>query len=192
MLEIGAYTTNIDVIKSCFFRNSSKKKPTFVSNLLLITYKYRYMHSFKSKHFPTTNKPFMVVQEAAMYYYAIISVFVMLGIILLMQAGKEILWFAMFGFSLAIFLGNVLARVKLRKMYAEIFFAGEHVSLISVYDILFPKQKEAFPLRFANPGRSHTSISFHFNDQIVVLNREDWEEFDLIWEAFFDVNQEVI
>lgn len=134
----------------------------------------------------------MVVQEAAMYYYALISVFVMLGIILLMQAGKGILVFAMVGFTLAIVIGNVLARVKLRKMYAEIFFVGEHVSLISVYDILFPKQKEAFPLRFANPGRSENRLSFHFNDQIIVLNKEDWEEFDLIWEAFFDVNQETL
>ncbi len=150
------------------------------------------MHSFKSKHFPSTSKPFLIVQEAAMYYYALISVFVMLGIILLMQAGKDILGFAVIGFAVAILMGNVLARVKLRKMYAEIFFAGEHVSLISVYDILFPKQKEAFPLRFANPGRGQTTISFHFNDQIIVLQKEDWAEFELIWEAFFELNQEVV
>lgn len=134
----------------------------------------------------------MVVQEAAMYYYALISVFVMLGIILLMQAGKDILGFAIVGFILAISLGNLLAQVKLRKMYAEIFFVGEHVSLISVYDILFPKQKEAFPLRFTNPGRTPNTLSFHFNDQIIVLKKEDWAEFELIWEAFFDINQETL
>ena len=77
-------------------------------------------------------------------------------------------------------------------MYAEIFFVGEHVSLISVYDILFPKQKEAFPLRFTNPSRSENRISFHYNDQIISLKKEDWEEFDLIWEAFFDINQEQV
>lgn len=143
------------------------------------------MNSFRSRHFPSSKNPIMLVQEYAMYYYAVFMIFLLMAIVLKMFAGNgSIMGLGIGGVLIAMGFGNVAAVVTLRKTYAQIFFVGEHFSLISVYDILFPKQKPAFPLRYANATRTQDTLSFHFNDQIITLVRADWEDLDLIWEAF--------
>ncbi|RMG27363.1 MAG: hypothetical protein D6730_07350 [Bacteroidetes bacterium] len=126
----------------------------------------------------------LILQEQAIYYYAIFSLVVMVGVMLKIYFGHDVLWFGVIGFALAIALGNMMAYIKLHKSIAEVFFVQDHFSLISVYEILFGSQNQAFPLRYANPQRDANGISVHYNDQIIYLKEEDWEDFDLIWEWF--------
>lgn len=146
------------------------------------------MHTYRSAHYPTTKNAFFLLQERALYYYAVLMMVVILVVVLKMfGGGGSVLWVGLGGVLGAMLLGNVAAVVSLRKTYAEIIFVGEHFSLISVYDILFPQQqRKAFPLRFANPGRTSQQLSFHFNDQIITLDQQDWEDFELIWNDFLN------
>ena len=123
----------------------------------------------------------MIVQEYAMQYYAILMLFVMAAVMLKVYVGQNPLWWGIFGTAAAIGLGNIMAYVNLNRNYAEIFFVNEHFSLISVHEILNEKKNDAFPLHYANAQRIEDEITLHFNDQIVTLKAEDWEEFDLIW-----------
>jgi hypothetical protein len=110
----------------------------------------------------------------------------MLGLVVKMAAHESFLGIAVVGLLGSVILGNLFAIVKLKKTYAEIFFVGEHFSLISVHDILFSQQKKAFPILYANPQRNEQFISFHFGDQIIQINRREWENPDALWEAFWD------
>ena len=139
------------------------------------------MTSFRSKHFPRSRNPLVVLQEQAMRYYTVMVFFVMLGIMVRVYTGKEILWFGILGMALSILLGNLIAYVQLRRNIAEIFFVNDHFSLISVYEILYGKENLSFPLMYANPNRTESEITLHFNDQVIVLKQDDWEDFDLIW-----------
>ncbi|MBX7240290.1 MAG: hypothetical protein K1X92_00980 [Bacteroidia bacterium] len=145
------------------------------------------MKSFKSHHYPDSRQKFLIIQENAIYYYGFFMIIVMLGLVLRMFSGESILLFGVVGVFLSMGLGNIAAVVKLKKTYAEIFFVGEHFSIISIYDILFAKEKQAFPLRYASPNRNGDEIHFTFNDQIIVFKKEDWEKFDEIWAAFFEL-----
>lgn len=145
------------------------------------------MNSYKSHQYPTTRNPILMLQEKAMFYYAVFCGGMLAGLMLLMQSGVSSwisLIYAIAGLLISVGLGNVFAAVKLKKTYAQIFFVGENVSLISVYDILFPGDRPAFPLRFTNPLRSESVLSFHFKDQIIVLKKEDWDDFESIWQQF--------
>jgi len=127
----------------------------------------------------------VVVQEIAMQYYATFMMFIMAGVLVQVYAGKQVLAFAVIGGLGSIALANAIAYVSLRKRYAEIFFMDDHFALISVYEVLFKDEKSlAFPTKYASPSRSEDQIHFHFHDQIIVLYREDWEDFDLIWQYF--------
>lgn len=140
------------------------------------------MTKFRSKHFPGSDKRIVLVQEYAMQYYATFALIVMLGVLVKVYVGQSVLWFGIIGMGLSIVLGNMLAYVRLKKSIAEIFFVQDHFSLISVYEILFGAENTAFPLRYANAQRTAEGISLHFNDQVINLKREDWEDFDLIWD----------
>lgn len=131
-----------------------------------------------------------------MYYYAVLLSIVMVLVIMRLhslqyQIDATLIICGLLGFFGSLYVGNRLAIVKLRKTYAQIFFVGTDISLLSVYDILNPQEKQAFPLRFANPIRIEDEISFHFNDQIIRLRKEDWNEFELIWECFCSYNEVV-
>lgn len=148
------------------------------------------MTSFQSKNFPTSKNGILVLQGFAMQYIAGFNVVLMLGILVKVVsqgAGMDILWIAVIGELIAVGLGNLLAYAKLKKAYAQIFFVNEHFSLISVYEILFKRENNAFPLRYANPrlDGEQNIMTIHFNDQIITLRREDWEEFDLIRDYLF-------
>lgn len=140
------------------------------------------MTSFKSKHYPASSNSLMVIQDIAMRYYAVLALIVMAAVMVKISIGQSPLWVGVLGFIGAIIMGNAIAYVQLRKQYAQIFFVKQHFSLISVYEILYKKENNAFPLRYANPTRSEDQINLHFNDQIITLDRDDWEDFDLIWE----------
>ncbi len=148
------------------------------------------MTSFHSKHFPNSKNGLLVLQGFAMQYIGGFNVVLMLGILVKVVsqgAGLNILWIAVIGEIIAVGLGNLLAYAKLKKTYAQIFFVNEHFSLISVYEILFKRENNAFPLRYANPrlDGEQNILTIHFNDQIITLRREDWEEFDLIRDYLF-------
>lgn len=143
------------------------------------------MTSFQSKHFPRSKNGVLILQEYAMQYYGALNILLMLAIIVKVYSGgleQTVLWLAVIGELIILGLGNLLAYGKLRRTIAEIFFVNDHFSMISVYEILFKGENNAFPLIYANPTMTpeQDSITVHFNDQIITLYRRDWDEFDLI------------
>ena len=145
------------------------------------------MTKFRSRHYPSSNRKFLVVQELALRYYGIIAVFIMIGVLTMLQSrqdGSLLFWFVIGGMFFAVIMGNLLALVKLRKSWAELFFVGSSFTLLSTYDILYGAEPLSFPVAYANASRSPQNqdiISIHYTDTIIVLKREDWEDFDLIW-----------
>lgn len=141
--------------------------------------------SFKSTHFPKNRNRLAISQEYAMVYYGGFTFVVMLLVMVSVSnggGGKGVLFWAIGGEVIALLLANMMAFSKLKRSYAQIQFVNDHFSLISVHDIIYENEHHAFPLRYANPSRSDDKISFHYNDQIVDLHREDWgDNFDLIW-----------
>jgi hypothetical protein len=125
-----------------------------------------------------------VVQEYAMSYYAGLSFIVMLGAVLRINAGKDILLFALIGEGVAIFLGNVLSTAAMKRKIAEVLFVSESFSLISVHDLVYKSPPLSFPLKFANPVRMGDTIQVHYLDQVLTLKKEDFDDFDLIWNWF--------
>jgi hypothetical protein len=143
------------------------------------------MASFRSTHYPRSKNTFVITQEYAMRYYAVLMFITLIGAVIRSYKDKDMMIFAVFALVGCILLGNLLAHVKLKRSIAEIFFVNDGFSIISVHDILHQSPKRSFPLRFANPTRTQDQIQFHFEDQIMHLKREDWEdEFDLIWNWF--------
>ena len=124
-----------------------------------------------------------------MTYYAAISFMVMLGAVLRMNAGKDILWFGLIGEAIAIFMGNILATASMKRRIAEVLFVSESFSLISVHDILYKTPPVSFPLKFANPVRQGDQIQVHYQDQVLMLKKEDFDDFDLIWNWLISVPQ---
>jgi hypothetical protein len=122
-----------------------------------------------------------------MQYYAAFNMILMLIILVQIISGAGGMMLALWGLAgelVAIALGNWLAYGRMRRSYAEIFFVGDHFSLISVYEMLFSRQEQrpAFPLAYANAGLSPEGdvLTFHFNDQVISLYRRDWDNFDLM------------
>jgi len=149
------------------------------------------MTNFKSKHYPKSSNGVLIMQEYAMQYYAGINMLIILGVLLKLYGtygSGSLLYFVLGGEVLALVLGNVLAYGSMRRNYAELFFLKDHFSAISVYDMLFSQDKEptAFPLVYANAhmDSEEKKLSFTFNDQIITLRKENWEEFDLIYNYF--------
>lgn len=125
-----------------------------------------------------------------MQYYAAFNVVIML--LLLVQIlsggmGLELLWWVIIGEAIALGLGNLLGRARLRRTFAELFFVNDHFALISVHAILSREEPQAFPLKFANAELDPEGdrLTLHFHDQVLSLSRADWEEFDLVCAYFF-------
>jgi hypothetical protein len=138
--------------------------------------------SFRSRHYPKSVSPFRIRQEYAMRYYAALLFIVMIGSVLRIQTGHDGVYFGLVGIVLAIMAGNVMAKVELRRSIAEVFFINDGLSIISIEDILQQSAKRSFPLRFTDPTRTVSQIQFNFEDQIITLNKADWDaDFDLIW-----------
>lgn len=120
-----------------------------------------------------------------MQYYAAFNVVIMLAVLVQVATqgfAPESLWIVLVAEAIALGMGNLLAQAKLKNTYAEIFFVNEHFSLISVHEILNEQQNHAYPLLYANPAYDpeREQLTLHFNDQVVTLKREDWDDFDLI------------
>ncbi len=148
------------------------------------------MTSFHSKKYPQSRNGLVVLQSYAMQYFAGFNIIIMLGALLrIVSQGPEstLLWWVLIGEVIAVGMSNLLSYASLKRTQAEIFFVNEHFSLISVYEILFKRENNAFPTRYANPQLSgdQQSLTIHFNDQLITLKREDWAEFDLIRDYFY-------
>ncbi len=139
------------------------------------------MTSFKSKYYPRSSSKWLVYQEYAMRFYAFFMLVIMLGVLVKIYLGEGILWFSMIGTVVSLGLGNILAYAKLKRDIAEIFFLDKHFAIISVYEILFGRKQQVFPLMYANAVMGQEEIVLHYNDQVLQLHKEDWEDFDLIW-----------
>lgn len=131
----------------------------------------------------------LTLQEYAVQYYAgfnLLIMFYALAQISSGQSGPNLLWVVVVAEVIALTLGNMLALAKTRRSYAEVFFLNDHFSLISVHEILFSPQNQAFPLVYATPSMDPDGDKFtvHFNDQIIPFYRKDWDDFELIWGWF--------
>ncbi|MFK7972543.1 MAG: hypothetical protein AB8F95_19385 [Bacteroidia bacterium] len=141
--------------------------------------------SFQSNNYPEHTNRFAMVQNTAMTYYAAIALVIMLAVVVTISqgsGGQEIALIVAVAAGAGVFIANALAQANLRRTYAQIRFVGDHFSLISVHDILSDDDNHAFPLRYAAPSRlSNDKIQLHYADQVITLNREDWDDFDVIW-----------
>jgi hypothetical protein len=140
---------------------------------------------FRSRHYPRKANKVVVKQEYAMKFYAMFAAVVMMLAVLRMQSGHGILWFSLIGMVLAVVLGSFFANAQMERQVAEILFVNDSFSIISVKDALHQGPTGRFPLHFSNPHRTENTITFTYEDRILTLKREDWEdEFDLIWNWF--------
>lgn len=141
--------------------------------------------SFQSVHYPESTNRFAIQQNKAMTYYAAIALIIMLGVVVTISQGSGGQQFALIvaiAAGVGVFMANALAQASLRRTYAQIRFVGDHFSLISVHDILSEDDNHAFPLRYAAPSRLSTDIiQIHYSDQVILLHRKDWSDFDIIW-----------
>ena len=112
----------------------------------------------------------------------------MIGVLVKLTYRQPIFWFAFVGAALALALGNAVAYVMMHRKKAEIFFVGDSFSIISVSEITSKTPIPSFPIKFANPSRVGSDIHLHFQDEVVILKRDDWEELDLIWDYLNPVN----
>lgn len=141
--------------------------------------------SFRSRHYPPKRSILLIQQDYALRYYAILTFVVMIIVILRINTGKEPLVIGLVGEGIALILANLIANVQLRRRVAEIFFVNDGFSVISIHAALHQTPAPSFPLKFANPTRTTNTIQFHYEDQIMILNRDDWgEDFELIWNWF--------
>ncbi|MEO1448395.1 MAG: hypothetical protein AAFV07_02645, partial [Bacteroidota bacterium] len=150
----------------------------------------RLLHSFKSTYYPKSRNNLQISQEFAMQYYGAFNIVIMLGVMVHIVGngvGMKLVGWVIAAEAIALILGNLFAYAQMRKSFAQIFFVNEHFSLISIYDILNDEPHTAFPLRLASPQISadQNRLSLHFNDQVITLKREDWEDFDLIRDWLF-------
>ncbi len=148
------------------------------------------MTSFRSRFYPSHTNALMLRQEHAMNYYAGFTAALMLGILVMVVSGKgtfALLAFSLIGAVVSIVMGNVLAGVKLNRLPAEIFFIEDQFSLISVQALLDQSEHEVFPLAYASAISNGNVLQFHFQDQVLTIRREDWEEFDLICQWMYAV-----
>lgn len=139
------------------------------------------MTSFKSRYYPANSQRIVIIQEYALRYYAFFFIVFMLLIMLRILSGKEIIFEAIAGAIGSVVLGNMIAYGAMKRRIAEIFFVNDSFSVVSVHDILYRKPGQSFPLRMANVFRSGDEIQFTYGDQIMRIQKEDWEAFDLIW-----------
>ena len=140
------------------------------------------MTNFKSKYYPHTAQKIVVIQEYALRYYATFFTLFMIFILLRIMSGKEIILESLLGAAGSIILGNIFAYGSMKRRIAEIFFVNDSFTVVSVHDILYTKPGQSFPLRMANPFRSGSEIQFTYGDQIMRIQQEDWEGFDVIWQ----------
>lgn len=119
-----------------------------------------------------------------MQFYGAGMLLVMLGVMLKVYLGQNVLGFALIGTVLSLLLGNLLAYSQLKRQVAEVFFLDKHFAVLSVYEILFGHENHVFPLHYASPSRDGTTLSIHYLDRIVQLQKKDWEDFELIWDWF--------
>ncbi len=143
----------------------------------------RTMNSFKSKYYPRSGNKVFMFQEYAVRYYGIFFAVYFIYIALLIFQGGEIGIGAIIGLLLCLVFGNFFTYAFLKRKIAEVFFVDETVTVITIYDILFREPGKPFPLRLVNPFRTGNEITFTFQDQILSLEKEDWEGFELLWES---------
>ena len=139
------------------------------------------MTDFKSRFYPSTSQRFVIIQEYALRYYAGFFTVFMIFIMLRILSGKEIVFEAIVGAVSSVLLGNMIAYGVMKRRIAEIFFVNDTFTVVSVHDILYRTPGQSFPLRMANPFRTGDEIQFTFGDQIMRIYKEDWPEFDLVW-----------
>ena len=142
------------------------------------------MTSFRSKNYPHSRNRWLIYQEYAMQYYAGVMLLVMMGVMVKIYLGQSLLTFTLLGTGVAVIIGNLLAYASLKRQVGEVFFLEKHFAILSTHEILYGHENHVFPLEYANPTRSGSTITVHYFDRIVSLEKKDWEDFELVWEYF--------
>jgi len=140
--------------------------------------------AFRSKEYPESQNRFMVLQQFAQNYYATFGIVIILGCVLMIFSGKLYLWSTIFATLIMMSFANILADVKVKSAYAEIFFVQDNFYLLTIDEVLGGKRKGSFPLSYASAYRTEDSITIHYHDLVVHLDRKNWPDLDVIWEWF--------
>ena len=105
----------------------------------------------------------------------------MVAILIRVANHLPIFYWGITGVLSSLVLGNLFAVVSLQRNFAEIFFVSGHFCLITVDELLFQRKNEVFPLSYASPSRDQNQITLHYHDRVIQLKKEDWPDFELIW-----------
>ena len=117
-----------------------------------------------------------------MFFYGIFTVSVLIVTMWLLYNEMPFVVFVLVSMPILGLLSNFIAYVSLRRAWAEVFFVADAFTMLSVYDTLSGGHPKSFPIKFANPALlDKDRIQIHYLDQVVILKRSDWEDFDLIW-----------
>ncbi|MCS7073435.1 MAG: hypothetical protein NZ108_03105 [Bacteroidia bacterium] len=92
-----------------------------------------------------------------------------------------IFYWGIAGVITSLILGNLFALINIQRNFAEIFFVSGHFCLITVDELLFGRKNEVFPLSYASPSRTTDRIMLHYHDRVIELRKEDWPDFEIIW-----------
>lgn len=131
----------------------------------------------KSTNYPAGN-PFKIFQDYAWWYYMVLFSTLMLILFFQLARRGPILMPGVAGIFGTVVFSNVLAVVRMKKERAEIGFHEKHFFIRSVYQVLMRKEPAFFPLPYANPRISGDVLYITYFDNIVVLDKEEWEDWD--------------
>lgn len=145
------------------------------------------MQSFKSKFYPHTRKPLLLIQSYALQSYGPLAVMVMLASLYRLYQRQELLWFTLLSFAATFPISNMLAIIKMKRDLSEIFFVNDYFAILTPYDLAFKREAKAFPIALSNPVREKDYISVNYFDRVIILRAKDWESLDLIWNYLVNV-----
>jgi|GEM_PF-1616891 hypothetical protein len=146
--------------------------------------------SFKSKYYPTTRKRIWLVQRYAQKYYHFFALFIMVTSLLMILQQQSPFYFVIITGTLGIFFSNFMGIMKLNALVAEIYFVEDQFYVLFVEDILKGGKIPSFPIRFAHFSWNAQGATIHYHDRILQLNKEDWEDWNLLAQWFLPQNTE--
>ena len=145
---------------------------------------------FRSSQFPENAKPFALIQEHSARAYLLFFALWACGLYLYIANHISVLWYGIIGILGVFLLSNFAGMVQSKMQYVEIGFNGAFFYMVNVYDIAFNNEIKYYPSSFANASKDGLNMYVNYHGQMIRLKREDWQEWDELFAAFYLSGQE--
>lgn len=146
------------------------------------------MIKFKSKKYPKKKSFFLVFQDYAWEIYLYLFSILMLILFYQLATHQNIFYSGILGVFAVTILGNIIAGIKMQRQVAEIVFYNQQFYIKSIYDVIFKRKPNFFPIPYANPRISNEGLSITYFDNIITIEREEWEDWGDIYQSFLQTN----